>query len=109
MNQDLEQISIPAAHRAPARMNPTLLRRPSFLLNAPFSFSTKVPNNRWMDELPTDGREPDLGRAMLQFLELYRFISSEALVYVLPTPRNGSLQDLVFTANLGVVPEHLDI
>ena len=33
---------------------------------------------------------------MLQFLELYRFVSSEALVYLLPTPRDCDLQDLVF-------------
>ena len=45
---------------------------------------------------------------MRQFLELYQFISSRALVHLLPTPRDCTLQDLVFTANLGIVLEHLE-
>jgi len=89
------------------RLNPTCLRRPAFLLNPPFSYSTKVANNPWMEALSPEQRTPDLGRAVLQFLELYRFIAGDALVYLLPTPRDGDLQDLVFTANLGVVLEHL--
>ncbi len=44
---------------------------------------------------------------MAQFMELYRFLAADSLVYVLPTPRTSGLQDLVFTANLGIVPEHL--
>jgi N-dimethylarginine dimethylaminohydrolase len=41
-------------------------------------------------------------------VEVYRFLASDALVFLLPTPRDCDLQDLVFTANLGVVLEHLD-
>lgn len=89
------------------RMNPTRLSRPSFLLNPPFSYSTAVANNVWMQELEDEKRRPDMRRSMIQFMELYRFLAAEALVFLLPTPRNGHLQDLVFTANLGVVMEHL--
>jgi N-dimethylarginine dimethylaminohydrolase len=88
--------------------NPTELLRPSFLLNFPFSFSTEVANNAWMEDLPEEERRPDLKRAMTQFLELYRFLASEGLIYLLPTPRIDELQDLVFTANLGVVLGHLE-
>jgi N-dimethylarginine dimethylaminohydrolase len=88
--------------------NPTQLERPTFLVNAPFSFSTDVPNNVWMQELDEFQRRPDHRRAMWQFLEMYRYLSSEALVYVLPTPRDCRLQDLVFTANLGAVLEHVE-
>lgn len=86
---------------------PTALTRPAYLLNAPFSYATDVANNVWMEEIELAERAPDARKAMVQFLELYRFLASEALVYVLPTPVGCGLQDLVFTANLGVVFEHL--
>ena len=86
---------------------PTELKRPAYLLNAPFSYATDVANNVWMEELDPDERAPDPKKSMSQFLEVYRFLASEALVYVLPTPRGSRLQDLVFTANLGVVLEHV--
>lgn len=87
--------------------NPTQLERPAFLVNAPFSYSTDVANNIWMQEIDESKRKPDHRRAMAQFLEMYRYLASDALVYVLPTPRDCGLQDLVFTANLGVVLEHV--
>jgi N-dimethylarginine dimethylaminohydrolase len=87
--------------------NPTQLERPALLLNFPFSYSTGAPNNAWMQDLPSDQRQPDFKRAATQFLWLYRYLSAEALVYLLPTPRSTDLQDLVFTANLGIVLEHL--
>lgn len=90
-------------------LNPTQLERPSFLLNFPFSFSTQVANNAWMQDVPPDERQPDFKRTALQFLTLYRYLSAEALVYLLPTPRGADLQDLVFTGNLGVVLEHLPV
>src|SRR5213079_897794 len=78
-----------------------------FLLSFPFSYSTRVANNPWMQDLPPDRREPDFKRATVKFLELYRYLAGEALIYQLPTPRGASLQDLVYTANLGIVLEHL--
>ena len=87
---------------------PTGLKRPAFLMNFPFSYSTAIANNMWMEEIEPEQREPNFERAMTQFLELYRYLAAEALVYLLPTPRDHRLQDLVFTANLGVVPEHLE-
>lgn len=88
--------------------NPTQLEHPSFLLCFPFSYSTEVPNNPWMTDLDDQGRQPNFKRAAIQFLELYRYLSSEALVHILPTPREASLQDLIYTANLGIVLEHLE-
>jgi N-dimethylarginine dimethylaminohydrolase len=88
-------------------LNPTQLERPAFLLNFPFSYSTGVANNVWMQDLPIEKRLPNFKRAATQFLELYRALSGDALVYVLPTPRGVDLQDLVFTANLGIVLDHL--
>src|SRR6266487_3050075 len=85
--------------------SPTQLERPSFLLCFPFCYSTRVPNNVWMEDL-ADSRQPDLRRAAVQFLELYHYLAAEGLVYLLPTPRGAELQDQVFTANLGVVLEH---
>ena len=90
------------------RLDPTSVQLPAFLMNAPFSYETGMANNPWMEELADEDRTPNSAQAFKQFFELYRFISSEALVYLLPTPREPALQDLVFTANLGVVLEHMD-
>jgi hypothetical protein len=93
---------------APPWTNPTQLARPSYLLNFPFSYATGVANNPWMEDLSSDRRQPDFRRAAVQFLEMYRYMAAAgALVYVLPTPRGADLQDLMYTANLGIVLEHL--
>jgi N-dimethylarginine dimethylaminohydrolase len=76
-------------------------------LNFPFSFSTDVANNAWMLELDPADREPDHKRAMSQFCDLYSYLAAGAVVYLMPTPRHCGLQDLVYTANLGIVPDHL--
>ena len=87
--------------------SPTRLERPAYLLAFPFSFSTATPNNPWMLEMGDLERAPDVKRAMLQFLDLYRFLASEALIYLLPAPSGCGLQDVVFTSNLGIVLDHL--
>lgn len=88
-------------------LNPTQLRYPAFLMNFPFSYETGFANNPWMKELKGDKRQPDFTRAAVQFLAVYRNISAEGLVYLLPTPNSADLQDLMYTANLGVVLHHL--
>ncbi|MCI0589142.1 MAG: arginine deiminase-related protein [Planctomycetes bacterium] len=91
---------------APEGSNPTTLDVPAYLLDFPFSYGADVVNNSWMEDLDEKKRRIDMRRATRQFLELYNFLSSEGVVYLLPSPDNG-LQDLVFTANLGVVLDHL--
>src|SRR5262249_8259902 len=88
-------------------LNPTQLGSPAFLMNFPFSYATDCANNPWMKELKGEKRPPNFVRAAVQFLEVYRTISASTLVYVLPTPRGVPLQDLVYTANLGIVLDHL--
>lgn len=92
-------------HERPA--NPTQLHQPAFLLCFPFSLSTDSPNNAWMDDIPPEERAPNHRKAMVQFNALYRYLASEGLVYLLPTPRGCTLQDLVYAANLAVVLEHV--
>ena len=87
--------------------NASQLGRPAFLLNFPFTYATGAANNPWMKDLSSDKRQPDYRRAAVQFLQLYRTLSSEALVYLLPAPADADLQDLVYTANLGIVLNHL--
>lgn len=91
-------------HHSPSA---TCLDRPSFLMCPPFSHDTSVPNNVWMTEYKEGEREVDRRLALVQFLDLYHFISAESLVYLLPSPAQSKLQDQVFTANLAFVPEHL--
>jgi N-dimethylarginine dimethylaminohydrolase len=86
---------------------PTTLQKPAFLMNCPFSYNTTVPNNAWMRDLADPDRAVDRGRALSQFFQLYNFLAAESVVYLLPEFGQGKLQDLVFTANLGIVLEHL--
>ncbi len=90
------------------QLNPTKLDCPSFLLNAPFSYSTETANNAWMRDLDESERQVNLNVALKQFLALYNYLSSRSLVYLLPTPKDCWLQDLVFTANLGSVLTHAE-
>ena len=84
------------------------LPQPAFLMCPPFSYSTAVPNNIWMEELDEEKRTPDTRRAFTQFFQVYRYIASEGLVHLLPSIAGDGLQDQVFVANLGVVLEHGD-
>ncbi|QOY54694.1 amidinotransferase [Candidatus Sulfurimonas marisnigri] len=88
-------------------LNPTTLDRPAYLLNVPFSLQAQTPNNIWMQELKPDERNVDISKALKQFLQLYNFMAAESVVYLLPTPRLQGLQDLVYTANLGIVIDHI--
>lgn len=90
------------------KVTPSTIETPSFLMNFPFSYSTEIPNNAWMRDIDDARRVVNKKVAMKQFLALYQFISSRALVHLLPTPRKCHLQDLVFTANLGIILGHLE-
>jgi N-dimethylarginine dimethylaminohydrolase len=108
MAQSVETLVAERENQPAVRENvsPGTLTRPAFVMNLPFSFSTAEANNPWMEDMPTEKRRVDRKLATVQFLNVYRYLASEAVVYLLPTPRNCGLQDLVFTANLGVVLEH---
>lgn len=88
-------------------LNPTSLEKPAYLLNVPFSLQASSPNNVWMEELSIDERHIDIHKGINQFLQLYHYMAAESVVYLLPTPQLQGLQDLVYTANLGIVLEHL--
>ncbi|MBU0720022.1 amidinotransferase [bacterium] len=88
-------------------LNPTSLERQAYMLNMPFSLQAGTPNNVWMEELESSQRHIDIKKAINQFLQLYNFMAAEAVVYLLPTPRLQGLQDLVYTANMGIVLDHL--
>lgn len=76
---------------------------PMFLMAPPIFTSTDNPNNAWMDDINDGEREIDINKAMKQWLKLYNYISSQALVYLLPPQ---TLQDQVYVANVGVVLPH---
>jgi len=79
---------------------------PAFLMNFPTSFSAKEPNNVWMDDLSKEDLIVDQEVAMAPWMDLYNLIGSSGICQILPTPIDCSLQDLVFTANLGVCLSH---
>ncbi len=113
----LERRVAEAAHSKPAphspeaaepdNSNPGTLDTPAFLMNVPFSYTAEQPNNAWMDDLGHEARQVNRTKALAQFGQVYQHLAADALVFLLPTPRNCVLQDLVFTANLGIVLEHL--
>jgi N-dimethylarginine dimethylaminohydrolase len=84
----------------------SLLSGPTFLMNPPLTLETSIPNNRTMTLLSEDARRIDADRAMEQWMGLYRQLSQEALVYLLPNHK--PLQDICFVSNLGVVLNHLE-
>lgn len=101
-----EQSEKQIAKQPMSSINPTALDKPAYLLNVPFSLSADISNNAWMAEMKEDERKVDIRKAINQFLQLYHFMASDAVVYLLPTPKLPGLQDLVYCANMGVALEH---
>ena len=91
----------------PLQYSAGTIDRPAFLMCPPFSHSTAHPNNVWMTEYTEEARQIDRRRGLVQFLDLYNYIAADALVWLLPAYARAGLQDIVFTANLGFVPEHV--
>lgn len=77
------------------------LDRPAFLLSAPLFASADEPNNIWMEEVGPEERRIDRQVALDQFHALVVALSTHGLVYLLPSW--PSLQDQVYTGNLGAV------
>lgn len=102
-----EVAALPAAGAKPAKLNPSTLPLPAYLLCPPMSLSAAVANNPWMQELSDRDRAIDSKKAMQQFLTLYQFLASESVVYLLPAPADCGLQDIAYTANVGFIPEHV--
>ncbi|MDP8956971.1 MAG: arginine deiminase-related protein [Actinomycetota bacterium] len=87
-------------------VRPSELAMPAYAMCPPFSYATTVANNAWMEEMEAEEREPNRRLALAQFFQVYRYIASEGVVYLVPTPPKAELQDQVFTANLAVSLEH---
>lgn len=79
---------------------------PVFLMNPPLTLETTVPNNRTMSLLSNEDRKVNNERAMTQWLSLYKRLSRDALVYLLPSYK--PLQDITFVSNMGVILNHLE-
>ena len=84
---------------------PSQLHLQSYVMNFPFSLSTADPNNIWMKELSDEELQINRPKAYKQFMDLYNFMSGQSLVYLLPS--EGSYQDQVYVANLGLHLPHL--
>jgi N-dimethylarginine dimethylaminohydrolase len=96
-------------NRLGATVSATSIERTSFLMCPPFSHDVGVANNIWMTEYAEGERRVDRNRSLVQFLDLYNFMSAQGLVYLLPAPMTSGLQDQVFVANLAFIPEHLQV
>lgn len=88
------------------RSTPNIISKmnlPVFLMAPPFSLNTNVKNNVWMEEMSSEELKINDKKAMKQFIDLYSFISAQALVYQLPSDTSPLLQDQVYVANLGII------
>lgn len=79
-------------------VTPSELKVPAFLMCFPFTVANYAPNNPLME-----GKGPyDLNCAFTQWLRLYRLLSRDALIYLMPHSDQW-FQDLTFVANVGMV------
>jgi N-dimethylarginine dimethylaminohydrolase len=78
---------------------------PIFLMCPPFFLTTVVPNNKFMTDLDREGRKFDREKMTEEFLDLYKFMSENCLVYLLPSA--PGMQDQTYVANLGIVLPHI--
>lgn len=86
---------------------PNHLNVPSFCLNFPFSLDNKSPNNIWVKEKSKEERTINKERAFGEFMDLYNYLSSYTLTYLLPSGEGMEFQDLVYTANIGAYLPHI--
>jgi N-dimethylarginine dimethylaminohydrolase len=84
---------------------PSQLPIQSYVMNFPFTLSTTDPNNIWMQELSDEELAVNKPKAYKQFMDLYNFMAGNSLVYLLPS--EGTLQDQVYVANLGIYLPHI--
>lgn len=82
---------------------------PTFMMNIPSSYDTAVRNNVWMEEYDDEDIIVNKPKAIREMWEVYSFLASQGFVYLLPTPIDCKLQDLVFVANNGIVLQHTPI
>jgi N-dimethylarginine dimethylaminohydrolase len=66
---------------------------------SPEHFSCESPINYWMKQLNEEERKINKSKAMEQWSSLYNILCQNSIVYLLP--EKPSLQDQVFTANIG--------
>ena len=79
---------------------------PVFLMNPPLTLETSIANNQTMVLLSEEERKIDTDRAINQWLSLYKHLSEDAIVYLLPVSK--PLQDVTFVSNIGVILNHLE-
>ena len=83
---------------------------PAVLMASPLcmkDFSKIENNNIWMDEMKKEGTQIfDMDKMMRQHHELQKVLSSVAVVHNIHTDKH--LQDLIYTANAGMIFPHLD-
>jgi N-dimethylarginine dimethylaminohydrolase len=84
---------------------PSQLPIQSYVMNFPHTFSTNYPNNIWMKEMTEKELSINKPKSYKQFMDLYNFIAGQSLVYLLPA--EGTFQDLIYVANLGLQLSHI--
>lgn len=81
---------------------------PAVLMAEPYSIINSKPNNIWMQELVDKDNELkiDVQKCEKQFFDLQKVISQSVRIMTMPTT-NINAQDLMYTANSGMVFPHL--
>ncbi|WP_086931641.1 arginine deiminase-related protein [Agarilytica rhodophyticola] len=88
---------------------PSQLATPCYVMSYPHTLSNEVLNNVWMVEKSKeyDPEEFPINKpnSYRQFQDLYNFIASASMVYLMPSA--GNFQDRVYVANLGIYLPHI--
>jgi N-dimethylarginine dimethylaminohydrolase len=83
---------------------PSHVGAPAFVMNFPLSVSNRFLNNELMKKHKGEPYNYDV--AFAQYMALYRNLTQEALVYLLPS-EDMTLQDLPYVANVGMYLPHI--
>lgn len=84
---------------------PSRLEVPTYLMNFPLTLETASANNVWMKGKTAEEKKINYGKANNQWINLYQFLASQGMVYLLPNM--GEFQDQVYVANLGIFLPHV--
>lgn len=79
----------------------------SYMMAFPFTMSTENPNNVWMKDYKPKDLKIDKVKLYKQFLDLYNYVSSDSIVWLLP--HEGGFQDQVYVANVGITLPHKEM
>lgn len=76
-------------------------RHVELVMVPPTFLSTKISNNKWMQDMSASEKRVDTDKALAQWFDLYNLLAQDAVVWLVPP--QPKLQDAVYVSNAGMV------